>query len=92
MGKAEPATLREVYTLVDGVRTAMDGMRKEVLGVLQGLEKKVDDAVTDIAKGNNQRDAKVANIEGKIMMIPVLISIAIGIFGLVINIVLFKLN
>lgn len=53
----------------------------------ENLEKKLD------AMGNGRvasLEAKVASMEGKQMMVPILISIAINVFGIIVSFVLTK--
>lgn len=80
--QATELTTADVYNLVD---------KKvgEVNISVQRLEAKFDALESGRLSGV---ETKVANIEGKLMMVPVLISIAIGIFGLIINLVLSRLK
>jgi hypothetical protein len=50
----------------------------------------VDDKVGEVASDVSEIKVKVANIEGRLMMIPILISSGIGVFFFIINLVIAK--
>jgi predicted aconitase with swiveling domain len=56
---------------------------REVYNLVDDKIGKVDDKVNELA-------GKVSNIEGRLVMVPMLISSAIGIFTLIVNLVIKK--
>jgi hypothetical protein len=77
-------TIREIYTL-------LDKNRDEIMAPILRLETKFDNLESGrLANLENRMSSirsELSNLQGKTMMIPVLISAAISIFSLVINIV-----
>jgi hypothetical protein len=76
--QSENVTIREVYGLVAQVRT-------DVANSLSRLENKFDTLESGRLSNVEQ---KVSSMEGKMTMIPVLISAAISIFGLIVNLIM----
>lgn len=68
--KGESVTIREVYTLVDGIK-------KDVNSSIERLEDKFDNVINNRLKAVED---KVANIDGRMMYIPILITIAVNAF------------
>lgn len=71
----EKVTIREVYQLIDSKVGAIDRS-------LERLESKFD--VLESGRLSNL-EKEVANITGRIMIIPILVSIAISVFSFVVN-------
>lgn len=74
-------SIREIYTLIDSTK-------KDIMASIIRVENKFD----TLESGRlSNLETKVANTEGRLMMIPILVSSAIAIFGLIINLVITKI-
>ena len=78
MTKADNVNIREVYKLIED-------SQKDTLKVVSELRAYAEHIDSNVE--TTRQD--VANIKGRIMYIPILISAAIGIFGIFISIILF---
>lgn len=74
-GNSESVSVRELYTLLDDRFGAVNNS-------IQRLESRIDSLVSD-RLSHVERD--VATIQGKLMIVPILISIAMGVFSFIIN-------
>lgn len=77
----DKATLREVYKLVEDTR-------REILATVSRVEGKVDAQDNTLTTQVNLNTKDIANMQGRLMMIPTLISFAISVFFFIINYVL----
>lgn len=76
--KNESVTIRDVYELVDAAKTSFE----------KSIDK-LSDRFNTLESGRlSALETKTANIEGRLMMIPLLITIAINVFFFVIEYVL----
>jgi hypothetical protein len=73
-------TVRELYTLVD---QKMDQVNKTILRVEGKFDQLESGRLSSLEK-------TVANMQGRMMMIPMLLSIAFNVFFFIMNYVLFK--
>lgn len=75
-------SVRELYALIDKTKT-------EIMGPIQRIERKFD----DLESGRlSNLEKEISTMQGKMMMVPVIISIAISVFFFVMNYILYQLK
>ena len=84
-------SIREVYNLIDSrftqVSISIDTKVGQVAASVDRLEGKFD---TLEAGRLSAVEKEVANVQGRMMLIPILISSAVSVFGVVVSLVLKK--
>lgn len=88
-GKNDSVSIRDVYELVDAAKTSFE---KSIDKLSDTFGKSLEDLSTrfnTLESGRLSRvETKVANMEGKFMMIPMLITIAINAFFFIVEYIL----
>lgn len=81
MGKTENVSIREVYTLVDKAK-------EDILASVKSVDTKVESLQAEAGSRIARVESKIANIEGRLIMIPLIVSVAISLFGIIISLVI----
>src|SRR5215216_4286180 len=87
--QSDKVTIREVYTLIDSVE-------RNIVGLINGLETKTVSSINrlevkfDTLESGRLTDLEknMANMQGRMMMIPTIISIAVSVFFFIMNYVI----
>lgn len=83
MTKNDTVSIREVYTLVDKAK-------EDILVSIRSVDTKVETLQGEAGGRIAKVESKVANIEGRLLMIPLIVSTAISLFGIIISLVITK--
>ena len=78
-------TVREFYE-------ALQKTEKRFMTALQKTEDTLTESISKVADKQDTTQDSVANIQGKIMMTPFLISTGVGAFGIIITFVLSRIH
>ncbi len=80
-------TIRELYALVDGRISEVNVSIQRLEGKFDGLE---SGRLSAIERSYAELKAEVSVNKGQKMMVPILVSVAIAVFGFIINIIVIK--